>query len=684
MEVIVIKGIRCAHEETVDYGLFSECDSDDSDSDGENLNASSQNVTLKTYEYICKTCHNKLKKKHPEMPAQACANGLELSPVPPELQNLSDLEWKLIALRIPFMVIFCMLRYGSQYKARGGCTNVPTTLKQIVNLLPRMSSEVQYHPMKLKKKMVYKSHFMYSFIRKDIVIAAIKWLKQNNKLYSEVEINDNWADEWLNSELSSFMNENCQDSETHDEISNPGQKEHIEGELTNQVSVQCEGEASPEQCEDSVIEECEFKEDCVAVEKALATTGNPTPNMLQLEQLDNEIYTCAPGENNVPQYILLDDHFEVLAYPDMFPYGRGGYNTSDKRTTKLSLRKYYQQRLLNVDGQFANNIEYLFCAQYATEIKQIRDSAQIAVWLKRGRTVDGKRITAGMLKNKDTVNKLVHSEDAYKFLRQGRGSPAYWQHELYELLAMLRCLGIPTWFLTLSAADLHWVEMLETIAIHKGSPLTRKDIKKMSIKERSEKLKANPIQAVGLFQYRVESFFTRCITSPSNPVGRVIEYAIKIEFQERGSPHAHCLLWVEGAPKIDVDDDDVICKFIDTYVSGMLPCDSPGTRQMRKLVTKFETHSHSSYCRRNHSCRFGFPKAPATRTVICREPDDSTSHEKLLQHSCDILTKVYEVIEKDIEKRNMTLQEILALVNVSVDEYMSAVKLTKQGHNLLY
>ena len=112
--------------------------------------------------------------------------------------------------------------------------------------------------------MVYKSHFMYSFIRKDIVIAAIKWLKQNNKLYSEVEINDNWADEWLNSELSSFMNENCQDSETDNEISNPGQKEHIEGELTNQVSVQCEGEASPEQCEDSVIEECEFIEDCIA------------------------------------------------------------------------------------------------------------------------------------------------------------------------------------------------------------------------------------------------------------------------------------------------------------------------------------------------------------------------------------------------------------------------------------
>ena len=124
-----------------------------------------------------------------------------------------------------------------------------------------------------------------------------------------------------------------------------------------------------------------------------------------------------------------------------------------------------------------------------------------------------------MLKNSAPVTKLVHTEQAYKFLRQVRGLPAYWQHELYELLAMLRCLGIPTWFMTLSAADLHWVEMLETIAIHKKMSISQKEVKKMPIKECSEKLKSNPIQAVGLFQYRVESFFTHYITGSSNPVG---------------------------------------------------------------------------------------------------------------------------------------------------------------------
>ena len=47
------------------------------------------------------------------------------------------------------------------------------------------------------------------------------------------------------------------------------------------------------------------------------------------------------------------------------------------------------------------------------------------------------------------------------------GSPAYWQNEMYDVLAMLRALGTPT-FLTLSAADLHWPEMIQAVAAQCG------------------------------------------------------------------------------------------------------------------------------------------------------------------------------------------------------------------------
>ena len=83
------------------------------------------------------------------------------------------------------------------------------------------------------------------------------------------------------------------------------------------------------------------------------------PSVVQFENLENQIYQCAPGENNISKYILLDNDFEVLALPDLFPYGSGGYHSANRKV-KLPIRKYFQQCLLNVDSRFAQNIEYLF------------------------------------------------------------------------------------------------------------------------------------------------------------------------------------------------------------------------------------------------------------------------------------------------------------------------------------
>ena len=49
-------------------------------------------------------------------------------------------------------------------------------------------------------------------------------------------------------------------------------------------------------------------------------------------------------------------------------------------------------------------------------------------------------------------------------------------------------LSIPTWFLTLSAADLRWPEMIQAVAAQFGQKLTQKDVQKMSIKDRSKYL----------------------------------------------------------------------------------------------------------------------------------------------------------------------------------------------------
>ena len=76
-------------------------------------------------------------------------------------------------------------------------------------------------------------------------------------------------------------------------------------------------------------------------------TGDPLPSVVQLENLENQICQCAPRENNILTYILLDDDFEVLAFPDVFPYGGCGYHSANRKV-KLPIRKYFQECLLNV------------------------------------------------------------------------------------------------------------------------------------------------------------------------------------------------------------------------------------------------------------------------------------------------------------------------------------------------
>ena len=94
-----------------DYG---DSETDDK-ADDKNEQYADSHITYKSYEYICVTCHNNVKQKEPTMPAQACANGLLLSLVPPELQTLTELGHRLITFSIPFMVIFCMLHYSNHY-----------------------------------------------------------------------------------------------------------------------------------------------------------------------------------------------------------------------------------------------------------------------------------------------------------------------------------------------------------------------------------------------------------------------------------------------------------------------------------------------------------------------------------------------------------------------------------------
>ena len=163
--------------------------------------------------------------------------------------------------------------------------------------------------------------------------------------------------------------------------------------------------------------------------------------------------------------------------------------------------------------------------------------------------LEGHKITVGHLQNPAVLPQLVRNEQAYKFLKNVRGFAAYWQDQLYDVLAMLHTLGILTHFLTLSAADLHLPEMIQAVAAQCGRKLSQKDVLKWALQTKADTCTKphnwclNISTQIGGILLWIRSQWWM----PTRPYNRL---CYKNEFQMRGSPHAQCLLWVNDATKL--------------------------------------------------------------------------------------------------------------------------------------
>ena len=373
-----------------------------------------------------------------------------------------------------------------------------------------------------------------------------------------------------------------------------------------------------------------------------------------------QIFCIAPAKGQTPLSIMTDPTFEVMCNPDKFCFGTGGFNSD--RPRKVTYRKYFK-RLLDVDGRFARDVDYLFVAQYIVEAKQVLDNANNLIW----RQKPGRQLTASQAKNHELLSQCVHKDKAYRFMKNIQDSPPYYQYTFYELLAMIRQLGTPTWFFTLSAADTKWPDIIQIIARQYGVNYTDEEVSALSFEENS--LRCNPVTAARHFQYRLNTFFQDFLKTSAKPLGEIVDYGIRIEFQTRGSPHAHCVIWIKDAPKYGVSNVSDVCEFTDQYISCAIPKEEG---RLKDLVLLLQQHKHSSYCKRNNMCHFGFPHPPSCKTLIA-EPDT----DPVIANAQDVLAKVCKVLADC--HNDLTLEEILEKANVDSNEYMSALEVSTKG-----
>ncbi|KAE8291439.1 ATP-dependent DNA helicase PIF1 [Larimichthys crocea] len=536
-------------------------------------------------EWICYSCDDHLRRGN--LPSIAVANKLELAPIPTELAELNVLERQLIAKILPFAKIVALPK-GQQRAVHGAVVCVPSEVEATVNCLPRPSSDAQLLQVKLKRRIKYKGHQYFFTVNMKNVLAGLATLKDIHSEYKDVSIDETATFDSLPDDLPCDEEQSQQDngdaSEQADQSQNP-EKDELRPGL--------------------VLDSC----------------MQPPDIAQEVLSYGDGIFSVAPAQGNKPVGFFAISKLEAMAFPVQFPTGQ---NTLDEvRGKKLSPSKYFNARLFCVDTRFASDQSYLFFAQFVTESHMATNSMSIQMRKGKPITSDGRKISSKMLQDKQEVEKLITNKDATRFMQPLRGTPAYWEKTLKDLNAMVRQLGKPTFFLTFSAAEMRWPEVIEAVKAQQGEHV---DFSQLDWNAKCDILRSNPVTVMRLFEKRVDALMTNLILSPAQPIGEVEDYFYRVEFQARGSPHIHLLVWIKDAPEFDdLQDDSVVIKFIDQYITCQMP-DPNADPELHKIVSEVQVHSrnHSKSCKKgNVMCRFGFPKLPMDKTILTYPtPDD--------------------------------------------------------------
>ena len=503
-------------------------------------------------------------------------------------------ECRLVSQTIPFMKIVS-LPAGGQSCVKGPVVNVPIQPDKTCMQLPRKLSDAGIVGVQIKRKLDYKSVVMSDVVNPDKCWSLLVWLKENNPFYRNVVLSDEFIRDNYQGSNKQLFDTYMKDDPTVVAMS------IIDLVLSNVTN---EGTYC-----DLPFDTCIQKSD---------PAENITDSDGKIPFMD-----FAPGQESRPIPFLGNPASEPTSFPDLFPLGKGHFYCSDrlrlikdKLLPKLSLKDYAESKLYSKNRKFAQNYEYVFYLQNWIERDELLNC--ISTHLRKGaKTIDGQIVTAGLLRAYQyNMDQLQNCIDAYKFMKNMKGTPAYLQKIKNDGIAMVNQLGCFTWFITCSFNDL--VYSVPAILKLMGETPTPELLSDISWFKKHELVRLDPVIAVRMFDRYVRKILSYLIEDQA-VLGEAEAHFGRDEFGGRGSPHLHMLLKVIGAPTLDKNSVEEVIAFVDKYVTTRIPSVEEDP-DLHNLVTTLQRHSHTKTCQQagQDKCRFGYPKtvSPVTRIVL--------------------------------------------------------------------
>lgn len=365
--------------------------------------------------------------------------------------------------------------------------------------------------------------------------------------------------------------------------------------------------------------------------------------------------------------LLLDTNCEELAFPSIW-FG-------NKRVAASNVKLSYEELVMSAirrSDRRAVRPDYLLFMHKKSQLKQINSNINIAL----KKVTQNNSINASQALSEGFIDSIIKNNQAFKFLTNITGSPSYWEEIKRNVFAMIRQHGVFTFFITLSAAESHWPELLKILkkTVDKEDDA---DVSNLSFIEISRLIRSDPVTCAQYFHHRIHQIFKTWTSSFEGPFGTFIikNMFYRIEFQHRGSPHVHLILWLEDAPSFNEEDFHgflAIEKFVDQFITT-----SSSDPDMQDLI-KLQYHKCTVTCKKTLrgkiSCRFGAPFFPFDKTrVLLPLKENEISDEDKVKYA-KLSAEIKDLLSGDLNTIG-TFETMLESLKCSIDDYILAVRL---------
>ncbi|CAN1799654.1 ATP-dependent DNA helicase PIF1 [Linum perenne] len=280
----------------------------------------------------------------------------------------------------------------------------------------------------------------------------------------------------------------------------------------------------------------------------------------------------------------------ALQYPILFPYGEDGWHptimlrNTNNPTNCVSQCDYYAYRIqTRLQESSTLLISGRLFQQYVVNAYALVEAERLD-WIQNNQTKLRKHYFHGLVDAyKRGDSDLRHTGKHIILASSHTGSPRYKYENFQDAVAICRTLGYPDLFITFTC-NTKWPEVQFMTDLVRRTE--KNDPNRADVLARVFKVKLNQL----MLEIKTKAIF-----------GTTIAFVHTTEFQKRGLPHAHMLVFLSAEDKIHCASQ------IDSVISAEIP-DSSTDPECYDAVSRFMFHG---------PCGPLFPQAPCTFDRKC-------------------------------------------------------------------